>query len=362
MFRVDELERHFKCTYPNSVSDETQKRRRTNISALQSLVMSAIEENSLRYGVLEERLHLFTTVTGEKIYIQYPGKESAAAGENRREMDFRPRIMAADGTMVRDLVFADMWRLVEDLNHRIHALLKTMACLFFRLGRMTLHDCEEAEYSYELVNSDGTVCGTGTRRLSWYRVHFEQEVLDSFSIYAPELVVDAAPPVSLEAFIYFFEMILQNEDSKYYDKKHDLTSGRIPTSDSMLLLSSNLFGITAVSELLQRFVSGRGVATCRTEEIAGATDGLVKIVNRKKELCDWLESRGIRYLSGVYISVNKKKYRAAVKTNSPKTAVLTAADSSARTALEGVGWTVFSLDELVPDEAFEAFCMRYSTL
>ena len=103
MYRISELEEALKCTYPNSVSPETQNRRMRNINALQSLISAAIVERGLEYGLLEERLHLFTTKAGEKVYIQYPGKESAAEGANQRRFDFRPRIMTADGTMVRYL-------------------------------------------------------------------------------------------------------------------------------------------------------------------------------------------------------------------------------------------------------------------
>lgn len=98
MYRISELEECLKCTYPVSISPETRDRRKTNTLALQSLVESAIDERNLKYGVLEERLHLFTTKSGEKVFIQYPGKESIAEGGNRRQFDFRPRIMTADAT------------------------------------------------------------------------------------------------------------------------------------------------------------------------------------------------------------------------------------------------------------------------
>ena len=38
MYRISELEEALKCTYPNSVSPETQNRRMRNINALQSLI------------------------------------------------------------------------------------------------------------------------------------------------------------------------------------------------------------------------------------------------------------------------------------------------------------------------------------
>jgi len=177
MYRIGELEEKLKCTYPISVSAETQDHRLTNILALQNLVSSAIGEHGLNYGVLEERLHLFTTKAGEKVFIQYPGKESTEAGANQRRFDFRPRIMAADGRLVRDLVFADMWSLIEDLNCQFHSLLKSMSCLFFRMGRMTIHHLVNEEYPYEVIDADGNVCASGNRTLNWNAIDLEQGII-----------------------------------------------------------------------------------------------------------------------------------------------------------------------------------------
>ena len=150
MYRIEELEELISCTYPNQVSNETQARRRTDIIALQDMIQAAIDENTLEFAVQEERLEIFQTLAGEKIFIQYPGKESTETGTNRRPYDFRPRIMTSNGEMVRDLVFADMWGLVEDLNKQQHQMLKLMACIFFRMVRMLFHDYVEKDYQCEL--------------------------------------------------------------------------------------------------------------------------------------------------------------------------------------------------------------------
>lgn len=362
MYRISELEEYLKCTYPTSVSSETQERRMTNIHALQNLISTAIDERALNYGVLEERLHLFTTKADEKVFIQYPGKESIAGGANQRRFDFRPRIMTADGTMIRDLVFADMWSLVENLNCQIHSLLKSMSCLFFRMGRMTIHQWKEEDYPYEIIDASGCVLERGSRNLNWYLLDLEQGVINTFDYLAPALYVKDAPSISLEAFIYFFEMILNNEDSKYFDKKRNLSSGRIPTSDSMLLLSSNLIGKTSLSNLLQRFVSGFGVAKCLVGEIGVATEGLVKIVDRKKDLISFLSENGIEYMESSSITVRGTSYSVAIKTYSPKIALLRCNDPAAKEALESARWTVYSLNDLLSDEAFDNFCTEITTL
>lgn len=359
MYYIKQLESLIRCTYPTKVSPRTQKRRLDNINAVQKLVGEAVEENNLSHVNREERLHIFTTQRGEKIFIQYPGKESTLSGEKYRKCDFRPRIMTSTGEMLRDLVFADMWGLIEDLNTQQHRLLKIMAAIFFRLGRMTLHREVDKDYTCETLDSDENVIASSVRHLHWYEFHVDDEIMESLNFHAENLIVDGKE-ISLEAFLCFFELILQNEDSKYYDKKGNLSSGRIPTSDSMLLLSSALFGRIKLSVLLQRFVSGFGVAHCGIDEVESATDGLIKIVDRKQELKSYLESRHITVRENSIITVRGKGYSVLLKTTTPRIAILSNATDDARNDLVSAGWTVYDVDELTDIDAYNAVIGRYN--
>ena len=147
-------------------------------------------------------------------------------------------------------------------------------------------------------------------------------------------------------------MILQYEDIKYHYKKKDLSSGRITTSDSMLLLVSYFNGHTTLSTLLQRFVSGFGVGKCQTNEIEPATEGLIKIVNRKKELCNLLDSMGISYRENSIISVSGTKYNISLKLPSPKIAILSVSTPSTEAELTKKGWRVFNFEDSVSETYF----------
>lgn len=359
MYTIEQLENFLKCTYPFQVSVDTQNKRLKNIQAIQNLISEAIRNNGLVYQSAEERLHIFTTQAGEKVYIQYPGKESSLTGDKHRPYDFRPKIITADGQELRDLVFADMWRIVEDLNTGHHRMLKLMATLFFRLGRMTLHRDVEQEYTCESLDTDGNVVHITNRHLHWFQFDISADIMESLNFHAESLRVDEGIMISLEAFLCFFELLLQNEDSKYYDKKGNLTSGRIPTSDSMLLLSAALFGRIKLSVLLQRFVSGFGVAHCSIGEIEPATDGLVCIVDRKSDISDYFNSNSIEYRSGSYITIRDKKYRALLKTNTPKVAVLASMSEEVKQELHGVGWNVFDINTLTEETAYRSFLSLY---
>lgn len=359
MYNIDQLENLLKCTYPAKVSIETQIKRLKNIQAIQQLIENAIRGNALAYQVKEERLHIFTTQAGEKIYIQYPGKESVLTGTKRCPYDFRPRIMTASGQMIRDLVFADMWGLVENLNSGHHRMLKLMAAIFFRLGRMTFHGEVEKEYGSERLDVDGSIISSSSHPLRWFEFGIDYDIMESLNFHAGSLDVDGGTAISLEAFLCFFELLLQNEDIKYFTRKGNLTSGRIPTSDSMLLLSATLFGQIKLSVLLQRFVSGFGVAHCAINEIGSATDGMICIVDRKQELIQYYRTHNISYRVGSYISIHGNQYHAILKTNLPKIAILSTVSVQANMDLTSAGWTVYDLNSLTENAVYDSLIAQY---
>lgn len=352
MFNLPELEDQMRTTYPSKVSSETQSKRLTNINIIQNTIDTAIKNNNLKYQEKEELLIFFHTMAGEKIGIQYPGKESAENGNKRCPYDFRPKIITANGSILKDLVFADMWSLVEQLDTTHHNMLKTLSSLFFQLGRMTNHHLTEEDYDYSIYDSDMALISTGKRTIKWNKLSLDQEIINTLNFFIPSISIDENTTLSFEAFIYFFDMILQNEDSKYHYKKNNLSSGRITTSDSMLLLVSYFNGHTTLSTLLQRFVSGFGVGKCQTNEIEPATEGLIKIVNRKKELCDLLVSTGISYRENSIISVSGTKYSISLKLPSLKIAILSASNPSTETALTKKEWRVFNFEDSVSETYF----------
>lgn len=263
MFTLPQLENQMRTTYPSIVSSETQSKRLTNINTIQNTIDAAIKANNLKYQEKEELLIFFHTSAGEKIGIQYPGKESAESENKRCPYDFRPKIITSDGFILKDLVFADMWSLVEQLNTTHHNMLKTLSSLFFQLGRMTNHQLTEEEYDYSVYDNNNHLVTKGKRTIEWNKLSLDQEIIETLNFFIPSISIDENTTLSFEAFIYFFDMILQNEDSKYHYKKNNLSSGRITTSDSMLLLVSYFNGHTTLSTLLQRFVSGFALGNAR---------------------------------------------------------------------------------------------------
>lgn len=360
MLNLPQLEDAMKTNYPTSISNATQKKRKENIDAIWNLINSQKRQYELKYEEQEERVEIFHTSAGEVISIQFPGKESIENGDRNRPYDFRPKIQTADGVALRDFVFKDMWSLVERINATHSDMLKTLATLFFQLGRMTNHALTTEEYRCVLLNANGQEISTSTESITWNKLTINEDVLESLNFFIPSVHIDEETSISFEAFLYFFDMILQNEDSKYYYKKENLSSGRIQTSDSMLLLVSHFRRHTSLSTLLQRYVSGFGVGKCLSSEIEPATGNLVKLVNRKEELSEYLTNIDIGFVINRPITVDGERIQTSLKTNSPKIAVLNKADFSKKAKLESSNWQVFDFESAIDSEYYQLILDAYS--
>ena len=97
---MNQLYFSYKSRYLNS---ESRARRLINIKAF-----SDLDRVSLLFNQTERFLLLAETQQGEKIFIRYPGKESARLS-NPMPLDFRPVLLKADGTWLKDLSFGDIW-------------------------------------------------------------------------------------------------------------------------------------------------------------------------------------------------------------------------------------------------------------
>ena len=95
----------------NTVLKNSKMYREFNVKAFNS-----ISRINLQYGKRERRVCLYETLNGEKIYIQYPGKESVG---KRQQMpyDFRPEIEMKDGTFISDAAFGDIWDILSEIGN-----------------------------------------------------------------------------------------------------------------------------------------------------------------------------------------------------------------------------------------------------
>lgn len=350
ILNYDELPLSLSTTYTKSLSDDTQNKRLENINALKAFIDEEKNANGLAYSVKEERVILFETHKNEQISIQFPGKESVRNDDKRCPYDTRPKIVLKNGDMLRDLVFADMWGIVEKINEEQHKLVRSLSALFFRMGRMVDHCPVSEDYQVEVVDIEtNEVIKSYKKYMSWNKLSLPDNVIDSFNMYLPSIELDDFT-ISFEAFIYFFDLILHNEDIKYNYKKGNLSSGRVPTSDSMLLLASCFDGQTTISSLLQRFVSGMGVGRILPDEIPHATGGLINIVDPKANIIEKISALGLSYDTSYKVYADKKTMTVTVAIPDKKIAFLDNWTQEKETALIKKGWTVYSLQKTLSED------------
>ena len=104
--------------YNKDVKKDAIEKREFNIAQF-----SELDKKGLKFQDIERKLLLHTTKNGEKVFIQYPGKETISSNSEKvRPWDFRPKLQLSNGTYIKDLSFPDIW---DDLTD-IHSSDKTL--------------------------------------------------------------------------------------------------------------------------------------------------------------------------------------------------------------------------------------------
>lgn len=316
MMQIEDLEHKLKIVYPKNTTYDTNYKRKRNINYFMKFIKKEIEENNLIYQKKEERLLLYTTNKGEKIYIQFPGKESSRK-EKMYPFDFRPKIIDNEGKELPDMKFEDMWSVLDNINSDYKKIMKCVSLIFFRMGRMTNHVLINKEIQKNIIENNLLLKDININFELFY-LDFDKEDIDFLNTRIETIKMFDSYNISFEAFLYFFELILQNEDNKYYYKKNNLDSGRIKTSDSMLLLSSYYSGKIKLPTLLHKFVVGMGIGTITKDEIAEATDDLISFCDKKKVVKEELKLKGIDFKENTTKTLNKKTLNFIIKIETRK--------------------------------------------
>lgn len=263
--------------YNNEVIASSKLKKLENIASFSNL-----SRDGLEFGRIERRLLLHTTERGEKLYIQYPVKESKAAEPTKiRPLDFRPKAELPDGTFLRDLSFSDIWDDISRMHDADRTVLSDFAAVLAEMAFMTVHTSVTERCAYVDLNMETGVCvGEGALTLRWQKPRFAVE-----SVRRLEDAVGVNRGLSPEAYLFYNDLLAQNEDCKYCYRdevlRHqtwDGSSGRRNTLLSHLSVIAYLQGHITFSELMKRFQKGFGVAPCKIGELAVITENLVRRV------------------------------------------------------------------------------------
>jgi hypothetical protein len=182
-----------------------------------------LDRAGLAFGRQERRVLIRETSAGERLFIQYPGKESARVRGVKRPWDFRPKLIRANGTVGDDLSFLMIWDALFELEEAMRAregAIRLLATLFYRMAFMLDHKPSRLSQlpSHSVpFPSDGDVsigapASVATTELFMYEP--PKDAVDYLSSIVPECC-----GMSLEAFLHYNDLLAWNEDCKYYHRE-----------------------------------------------------------------------------------------------------------------------------------------------
>lgn len=260
-------------TYSKQLKEDAMRKKLVNIHTF-----SEIERTGLHYQIRERRILLHTTARGERVYIQYPGKESAREGDKMRPWDFKPKIMLPDGSMMSDISFKDVWNDLATISESHDSTLPILATVLFRMAYMVDHQDSEDEYECGEINFEtGKISLCKPVHLKYERYSPNKDVLS----YLQKEIGDLRG-ISVEAYLLVNDYLAQNEDCKYYYR--DSRSGAKGWKGDIGRRNNLLTHIAIIgflekkirfTEITDQFQRMRGVAPIPDKCLSDVTDHLV---------------------------------------------------------------------------------------
>lgn len=276
---TDELKDTVNFQYSkNTVLKESKELRKFNV-----LSFNALSRKKLEYGNIERRLCLYETQNGEKIYIQYPGKESADR-KHIMPLDFRPELQMANGEFISDVSFGDIWDILSEIGKEQKKILPFVASIILRMGYMYGYTKESGLFSYHDIDIlNNQFIDEGELNFEWYSLSLPEDTWFTLNDRIGEIRLTDNEVFSFEGFIKLVDLLFQNEDCKYYYKNvvlagktnYNFTNGRTQSSEANLLIINYLQDYTKLSELLNAFQKSRGVPGFKKQDYTVVTNGMV---------------------------------------------------------------------------------------
>jgi hypothetical protein len=263
-----------RMTYTRQTKIKSLENRTNNI-----LAFSKLDKSGLVYNESERMLLLHVTSCGEKIYIQYPGKETISSNpEKIRPWDFRPKLQLYDGCFMKDLSFPNIWDDLAEMQTANEEVLSVLAAIFFRMAFMEDYRKESKIYQYfDYDISSGEVLSSGSILFSWVKPYFPVNILSQL-----QQLINPIRGASLEAYLIYNDLLVQNEDCKYYYRDviqrstiWDSKVGRYNTLLSHISVIEYLQGKITFSEIMTRFLRGMGVAPTSVGRIPTITNNII---------------------------------------------------------------------------------------
>lgn len=239
-----------------------------------------LTREGLSYGQKERQLLIHTTDKGERIFIQYPGKESRSSVP--KPWDFRPELYFPENDRYHEkMSFGAIWAIIFETSSKLtiknkEKVLRAFATLFYRMAFMLDHiddkpfNTRERDVIYgehnELEYSDETE----VELPGLFKLVPNKEILEYLSNACPTW-----GDMSLEAFLFYNDLLVWNEDCKYYYRNYRLRSseewiyktGRVNTLLSHIRILGYMLGDVPLSNIFDGFARQRGISPASNDEV-----------------------------------------------------------------------------------------------
>lgn len=287
----DEIKSKLETTIQKSGKrSESTQSRLVNICWIENL-----SRKGLSYDKKERQLLMYTTQSKEKIFIQYPGKESRGYTKNGierkktaiRPWDFRPRLYSPGNKEPHtDMSFGAMWATIFETANKITGsnrkeILRVFATLLYRMAFMLDHtkvdvfDTQERDVIYKKDDSYRFSAEKENRFPGLFKYNPDRQVLAYVAKNCPRW-----GEMSLEAFLFYNELLVWNEDCKYHYKEQvkdtNWQRGRVNTLLSHIRILGYMLGKVLLSDIFDGFARQQGISPASKEEVIRICGDFIK--------------------------------------------------------------------------------------
>lgn len=245
---MNDVRERLKTTLPRRAPyDASKEQKIENIKNFSSL-----SRKGLSHGKIEKRICLYETMLGERVYMQYPGLESSRTGNQNFPSDAKPVLVRADGSYAPDMDFKKIWDIIDSIGQNHKADVDILATIFLRIAYMIGYIHTEKDYICETLDiPNKKVTDTQTVRLAWNHLQLDPDIIETLNDR-----FGSFGDISLEGFLYYNDLLAQNEDCKYHylqGNQWNITTGRINNCLSHLTIISYIRGEISISKLVDSF-------------------------------------------------------------------------------------------------------------
>lgn len=236
---------------------------------------NSIPRTSLVYNKRELRLYLYKTMLNEHVCIQLPGQETIRT-EKKNPNDFKPILIRKDGTINPDMDFKIIWDKIDRLASSNRKNSDILGVLFLRIAYMIGYSLTTDSYKAEFIDiASNNIEKETTLDFTWNRLKYDKDIIETLND-----TFGLIDDISLEALLYYNDLLAQNEDCKYHYLKGeswDIKNGRINNCLSHLSIIAHCRGYIGISKLLDMF-QRTGVGPLPQRDFSFACENLIRTV------------------------------------------------------------------------------------